>query len=399
MISEYLTLILRGIKHRKLRTSLTVLGIVIGIGAVVALMLVSTGLENSIKDQFAKIGTNRLFLSMKSASAAQIQSGLTEDDVKAIEGLPYFKYITTYLIKSWQIEYAKQTKTMSITANSLDNIAEIWADMDMGVAEGRVFQRGDKYSVIIGQKIANNLFNNKKVRVNSNILIHGQQFKVIGVFKEFGNPQDDSNVFIPIEAAREILGGNNKEVSMVDLLLKPGVDVNEAADAVRRAIRDRRNIRPGNEDFQVSTPDQLLAQMNGVLGVIQIVLLCIAIISLVVGSIGIMNSMYTSVLERTRDIGVMRAVGANYYNILTLFLIEAFIIGIFGGVLGALLGAGIAKMFEIIAHTSGYNIFNVQIIYSYIIFSILFSGFIGVIAGYLPAKRAASLKPAEALRA
>lgn len=398
MISEYFTLIFRGIKHRKLRTGLTVLGIVIGIGAVVALMLVSSGLENSIKDQFAKIGTNRMFVTMKSASPTQLQSGLTDDDVKALEGLPYFKWINPYLQKNWPIEYIRETKTTRITANPIDNIEARWTDLDWKISEGRAFNNNDKYTVIIGKKIAYNLFK-KKINVNSNILINGKNFKVIGIFSEFGDPESDSMVHISIDAAREIIGNNNKDVSMIELVLKQGVSADDAANAVIKAIRDRRNIRPGNEDFQVSTPDQLLAQMNGVLGVIQVVLLCIAIISLFVGSIGIMNSMYTSVLERTRDIGVMRAVGANYYNILTLFLIEAFIIGIFGGILGALAGAGIAKIFEIIAHASGYNIFNVQIIYSYIIFSILFSGFIGIIAGYLPAKRAASLKPAEALRA
>lgn len=399
MINEYLTLIFQGIKHRKVRASLTVLGIVIGIGAVVALLLVSNGLQTSIEDQFAKIGANRLILSMKSASPTQLQSGLTEEDIDAIRGLPYFENIVTYIIKNWPVEYAKQTKTVQVMANSIDNIESIWADMDITVSEGRIFQSGDKYSVIIGQRIANNIFDNKKVRINNNMIINGKQFKVIGIFKEFGNPQDDSQISIPIEAAREILGGNNKEVGLADIILKPSVDSKEAANAVIKALRDRRNIRPGNEDFEVATPDQLLEQMNSVLSIVQIVLLAIAIISLVVGSIGIMNAMYTSVLERTKDIGVMRAVGANYNNILLLFLLESFIIGIFGGVIGAFIGIAIAKLFELIAHASGFSIFVVKIMPVYIIGSILFSGLLGVFAGYLPAKRAASLKPADALRA
>lgn len=397
MIKEYALLIWRGIKHRKLRTFLTVLGIVIGIGAVIALLLVSNGLENSIKEEFAKIGTNRLFLSMKGSTTGQFQGGLTEDDIDAIRGLPYFKDVTIYLIKTWQVEYAKQVKTLMVTATSTENIESIWENTGIHIAEGRAFKTGDKYSAIIGQRITNDLFD-KNVRINNKLIINGQPFKIVGIFEEFGNPQDDSNVFIPLDASREIIGNGNKEVTLADLILYDGVDAEEAAEAAKKILRNRRDLKPGDEDFEVSTPDQLLSQMNSVLGVVQAVLVAIAIIALIVGSIGIMNSMYTSVLERTKDIGIMRAVGGNYKNVLLLFLMEAFLIGIFGGIIGVILGVGVAKLFEWIAQVSGYSFFKIFVNYFYLLGGVLFSGLIGLMAGYLPAKRAASLKPADALR-
>jgi putative ABC transport system permease protein len=396
MKKEYFLIIWKGIQYRKIRTALTILGIIIGIGAIVALLLVSTGLENSIKEQFAKMGSNRLYVTIKTQGLS-LQSGLTDDDVGVFERMNEFKWVTPYVIKQWPVEYAKKTKFLQVTANPIDNMGGRWADLDFSVAEGRIFNNNDKYSAVIGQRIANDIFD-KKASVNSNILINGITFKVIGVFDKFGNPESDSMIHIPIDAAREILGGNDKSVNMIELVVKPGINPENTGKKAKEELRKKRGYKEGDEDFDISTPEQLLGQLNSVLGIVQAVLVAIAIISLIVGSIGIMNSMFTSVLERTRDIGVMRAVGATSNDILVIFLLESTLVGLFGGAIGALTGIGVSKMFEWVASNAGYNIFKVAISPALIVFSIIFSGLIGLIAGYLPSRSASNLRPVEALR-
>lgn len=396
MKKEYFLIIWKGIEYRKLRTALTVLGIIIGIGAIVSLLLVSNGLENSIKEQFAKIGTNRLFVTMKSTGLS-LGSGLTDDDVEVFNRMGEFEWVTPYIIKTWSFEYGKKTKSLLITANPVDNIEGRWGSMDRYATEGRLFNDNDKYTAVIGPRIANDLFD-RKININSNVLINGVSFKVIGVFNSIGDVQSDSDIHIPIKAAREILGGNNKDVSVIDLIVKPGVNPEDAGKKAKEELRKKRGFKAGDEDFDIATPEQLLGQLNSVLGIVQAVLLAIAVIALVVSSIGIMNSMYTSVLERTRDIGVMRAVGATSKDILVIFLLESAIVGLFGGIVGVLMGVAISKMFEWIAANAGYSIFKVTISPALIIFSVLFSGVIGLIAGYLPSKNASKLRPVEALK-
>ncbi len=396
MKKEYLLIIWKGIQYRKLRTALTVLGIIIGIGAIVALLLVSSGLENSIKEQFAKMGSNRLYVTIKTQGFS-LQSGLTYDDVEVFNRMGEFKWVTPYVIKQWSVEYTKKTKFLQVTANPIDNMEGRWADLDFSVAEGRIFNNIDKYSVVIGQRIANDIFD-KKVGVNSNLLINGVNFKVIGVFDKFGNPESDSMIHIPIDAIREMLGGNDKSINIIELVVKPGLNPEDAAKKAKENLRKKRGVKAGNEDFDIATPEQLLGQLNSILGIVQTVLLAIAIISLIVGSIGIMNSMYTSVLERTKDIGVMRAVGATSRDILVIFLLESTLVGLFGGAIGVALGVAVSKMFEWVAAVAGYSIFKVTISPILIIFGVLFSGMMGLLAGYLPSKNASNLRPVEALR-
>lgn len=398
MITDYLILIWRGIKHRKLRNFLTVLGVVIGITAIVSLMMVTQGLENSIKDQFSKIGTNRMYVMMKSGGGFSLSKGLTDDDVKVVESLPYFKWVTPYLVQSLPVEYARKTKTLYVIGIPVDNVDSRLGSIDVGISEGRLFETSDKYSTMVGMKVGDVTYD-KKITLNSNLIIKGNNFKVVGIMNEVGNPQDDSQqIYAPIDTIRKLNGPNNKDVTMIELVVKPGVNMDDAQKEVTRKLAQHRGYKLGDEDFDVQTPEQLLAQLNSILSIVQTILIAIAIISLVVGSIGIMNSMYTSILERTKDIGVMMAVGAHEKEIMTMFLLEAGLVGLFGGIIGAALGIGISKLFEMIAQYAGFSIFKVSIDWVWIIFSIIFSALIGMVSGYLPAKRAARLKPVEALK-
>jgi putative ABC transport system permease protein len=219
---------------------------------------------------------------------------------------------------------------------------------------------------------------------------------------EFGNPQDDNTIYIPIDTAQNIFNKKN-EVNMIELMTKDGISMSAAAKKAERALLKERGeklsaSRKNKLNFQVTTPDQLLGQLNNVLLIVQAVLVSIAAISLVVGAIGIMNSMYTNVLERTKEIGVMKSVGAKHKDILKVFLIESAIIGFIGGLIGVIFGIGLSKLIESYAIEAGFSFLKIGINYPLIVFSVLFAMIIGMLAGYLPASKAAKLEVVEALR-
>src|SRR3989338_3990062 len=392
MIRDFVSLSFQNARHRKLRSWLTIIGILIGIAAIVSLITISKGLEEAITSQFNKMGTNRLMVTPKESNFLSLGQDLTTDDVKVLEKISELKWITPYLIENANIEFGKEKHFRQVTANTVDDIAGRWADIDFRVGEGRLWNQEEKYSAIIGTKVAEDMFD-RKIRVNNNIKINGQKFKIIGIFEEFGDPESDNMLHIPIDAARDLFD-KEKGVSLIELVVKDGVDLEDAAKKVKKILKKARN----NENFEVNTPQQLLEQLGTLLNVVQIVFISIAAISLVVGGIGIMNSMFTSVLEKRRDIGVMKSIGATNKQVMLLFLIEAGLFGLIGGFIGIILGSIAAYFVKIIASLFGFQLLRISVDIDLIFFSMAFAVGIGMLSGFIPAYQAARLKPVEALR-
>jgi|SRR3989338_349895 len=392
MIKDFISISLQSARNRKLRSWLTIIGIIIGVAAIIGLITVSSGLENAITDQFDKIGTNRLFVMPKSGNILSLGQDLTTDDVRIIERMSEFKWVSPYLIENVNIEFQKETHYKQVTANPVDRIEERWKDIDFNVQEGRLWFPEDKYAVVVGVKFAKDMFD-KKVKVNDHVLINGQKFKVIGIFNEFGDPESDNMVHMPIDTARELFN-KEKEVSLIELVVKDGVDLEKTAAKVSRNLKSAR----GNENFEVKTPQQLLEQLNVLLSIVKIIFISIAAISLVVGGIGIMNSMFTSVLERRREIGIMKAIGATNKQIMMIFLVESAMFGLIGGVIGVSLGSLGAFLVKLVASIVGFELIKISLNLGLILFSLGFAVGIGMLSGFIPAYQAAKLKPVEALR-
>ena len=393
MLKDLVSFSLQSARNRKLRSWLTILGIIIGIAAIVALITVSNGLEEAISSQFGKIGTNKLLVFPKQ-EVGNFNAGqeLSTSDANTLEKMSEFKWITPYLIENANIEFAKEVHFRPVTANPIDNIEGRWADIDFNVDEGRLWQPEEKFSAVIGKKIADGLFS-KKIKVGNQIAINSRKFKVIGIFEEMGDPESDNMIHIPLEAAREIFN-KKTELSYIELVMKPGINLEKTSEKAIRNMKKARN----NENFEIKTPEQLLAQLGSLLNITQIIFVSIASISLVVGGIGIMNSMFTSVLERRRDIGIMKAIGATNKHIMLLFIIEAALFGVVGGVIGIALGSFGAYTVKVIASWFGFELIKIAISPWLVAFSLAFSIGVGMIAGFIPAYQAAKLKPAEALQ-
>jgi len=401
MIKQYFLLASKNLLHRQLRSWLTIIGVIIGIMAIVALFSISSGLKGSIEEQFQKMGSSRLYVMPKSISSFMPPASLTKNDADAISKLSEAKWVNSYLVQTTSIEFNNKVKNLAINSMNVDNLEERWKDLDFSIDKGRLFSNEDKYSAIIGKKVSEDTFD-KKVIVNDNLEIKGVKFKVIGIFTEFGNPEDDSAIFIPIDTAREVFD-KPTELNIIEIIVKDGISIEPTAKKVERLLLKERGekqsaLKRNKVNFAVITPEQLLGQMNDILLIIQIVLIGIASISLIVGAIGIMNSMYTSVLERTRDIGIMKSIGAKTRTISMLFIVESAIIGFIGGAIGIFLGILISQAVGVYAAQAGFGILKIKIDFILITFSLLFAIGIGIISGYLPASKAAKLQPVEALR-
>ncbi|MEK6935016.1 MAG: ABC transporter permease [Nanoarchaeota archaeon] len=389
MISDYFRLAVNSITHRKLRSWLTIVGIVIGVAAIIALISLSLGLKATIEEQFEAFGADRILISPQGFQGpGTLSEGLTERDVETLEKIPEIDVVSPGMAFVGEVGFHNQVKFPWIFGSrNADDILEDSTDL----LEGRYIENNDKGAATIAYGIAHDLFDDE-VRVRNKINIKGKDFRVIGILEPIGNSQDDNTIYITLDDFREIYERED-EVGFIATKVKPGVDIPELQKKVERALERAR----GDENFQVVTPTQILEQINQVLGVIQAVLVGIAAISLLVGGIGIMNSMYTTVLERTRDIGIMKAIGAKNSDILLIFLIESGLMGFVGGFFGVILGTLISLAIGRYSTQAGFKLI-VNINPSLMLFGLLFAFIIGMVSGIWPARQASKLKPVEALR-
>ncbi len=391
MKTDFVKIAWKNLWNRKIRSLLTVIGIIIGIAAIVGLISIGNGLNNAIEEQFEKIGSNRIFI-MAKGGLTGASGSLTTEDVETLEKMPDFVYVTPYLFESVVIRYGNEKYNYNLIGFPSDDAEGRFQGMDISVRDGRYFTDKEENVVMLGHLIAKDGFK-QEIRINNNIEINGRKMKVVGIFDEIGNPEDDNQIYAPIDAAREIFD-QHEIVNVIDLVVKDGKDIDQIVKKIERVLERKR----GDDNFDVSTPEQILAQLGNVTLIVQIVLVGIAAISLIVGGIGIMNSVYTSVLERRKEIGIMKSIGATNSDILWVFLIEAGIMGLIGGVVGVIVGSSIAWLVGYGAAQAGFSLLLIKINPLLILFGMSFAFIVGVFSGFLPAKKATKLKPVDALR-
>ena len=395
------SLALDSISHRKLRSFLTMLGIFIGVASVVALISLGQGLSDSINGEFQKIGVDKLSVTPggSAISAMYASSKLSERDlaaVKRVNGVEKAGYMMT---RSMLAQHGDK-KTFAMVSGiptSSDEAGPIEEFMGMEIEQGRGLNTNDKYKALIGNKLATDNIFGHELKLNDVVILNNTEFRVVGILKKVGNPIVDGAFMMPGDAAKEVMGSS--EYSRFVLKLSSGIIPSELRDEVEKALRQSRGVTKKTQDFQVSTSEQLLESFNMIFNVVQAIIIGIAAISLLVGAIGIMNTMYTAVLERTKEIGIMKAVGAKNSEIMLLFLIESGLLGLVGGVIGVILGFVMGKTAEIIAGQAlGTDLLKLYFPPELIIGALAFSFVIGALSGMVPARQASHLRPVDALR-
>ena len=399
--------------HSKLRSWLTIVGIVIGIAAVVSIVSISEGAEQSLEDAIGDMGIDVLTINpgassgiitrpmqqQATSSAGLNQKDLTEKDVFALKSVPNVKYAMGKISGNVDIKF--ETDTVRISVTGVDET--IWSEVSSDeLIMGRKLIDSDRNSVVIGDGLANDIFDG--IELNRQITIEEKSFKVIGIL------ESGISVYMPIDIAREIIDDEdlaNNAFDSISVKLEDATD-DELYDKTienieKKLMMSRGILNEDDKDFSIVDMKSFQETLSETMSMMTLFLSAIAAISLIVGAVGIANTMFTSVLEKTRDIGIMKSIGAQNKDIMFIFLFNSGLIGLVGGIGGAILGS-ITSMFVNLLVPAGETtgpaaaLGNTLVTPELIIFVLLFSIFIGMIAGAIPAYGASKLKPVDALR-
>lgn len=401
MILDYTKLALKNLRKRRLRSWLTMLGIFISIATIFVLISVSLGFREAVTEQFRLLGTDKFFIQSRGQAGgpgSQNAAPLTIKDAEVIEKIPGVKAITYNVIGNAKVEFASKTRFTIVVGFPLDN-ADIFTETGAYKAdEGRMLRENDEGYVMLGSQYKyNNLFP-KPVHAGDKITINEKVFKVETILQPIGNPGDDRLIYMSLEDFKTIFNLTDR-VDQILIQVDSQENLNDIAERVDKKLLKSRGLTEKTRDFTILSPEELLESFGTILNILTAFLAGIAAISLLVGSIGIANTMYTSVLERTKEIGIMKSVGAQNKDILLIFLIESGLLGLIGGAIGVVLGIIAGKIIEFIAAEQlGTTLLRVSTPFYLIAGCLLFSFLVGAISGVWPAWRASRIKPVDALR-
>ena len=390
------------ISGNKIRSFLTVLGIIIGVLAVVLMVAVGETVQTEITDQFSSLGTNTVVIRAGAAQIGGVRSGnrqtLTTDDAEVIAKLPDVAAITPVQISGAQIVYGNKNWSTSMIGVYPDYTTVQSVDIEYGAFFDQSAVRNASTYAVIGPKTARELGMDANP-VGEIVRIQNVPFVIVGVSKERGDTamgSQDDMVMIPVTTMKKRLQGSKfpNAVSMIALKLYQDADNSVVIDQISALLRDRHRLREGDEDdFQVMDMRQIMETMTTVTGYLKLLLIAIAAVSLLVGAIGIMNMMLVSVAERTREIGIRKAIGARERHIITQFLAESIMISFIGSMIGLVLGVGLSQ--GVGRFILGYNVpFSIWPV----VLSISVAVIVGLASGVMPAVKAAKLNPIDSLR-
>lgn len=406
MIRDYTFIALKNLRHRGIRSWLTLIGIFIGIATVVSLISLGGGLRQAIISQFGISSTEVISVQAGGLNAygppgTSVSNHLTIDDVEAIERINSVEAAIARHIETVKVEFNDVLIIGSATDIPKGEKRELVYDIiGVEIMEGKLLDEGDEGRVVLG----NNFYYedksgfNKAVRVGNSITINDKKYKVQGILKKKGSFIFDHIIMMNEDDLKSISDFGDT-VDLIGVKVKNKDLVDTAEKEIEELLRDRRNVKEGGEDFEVSTPQAALSTVNQVITGIQIFVVLIAAISIIVGSIGIVNTMTTSVLERTKEIGIMKAIGAKNSDIFYQFFIEAGLLGLVGGIAGIGLGIAIGYFGTFSINTFLGAATAPEINWALIILTFMGSFIVGAVSGIVPAIRAAKLRPVEALRA
>lgn len=392
---ESVQMAVRSIRERKLRSALTVLGIVIGIAAIISLVSIGEGTSAYIQEQFEQFGANKIIVSPGFRQAMGPPTGmesLSEKDIDIIKRVRGVDTAIPILSKNLQVEHKGQTNIMQMMGVNSKEAQEFFSDIQsFELSSGRFMRPGDRYVVVVGSLVAEDMFDNE-LRIRDKFVIKDKTFDIIGIMKEIGNSQDDSAVIMTLETMREI----TEEEDEISFIMASANDASNV-ERVSELIQEKLDNKYGEDVFMVLSTAKLAEQISTMTNTISLALGGIAGISLLVAGIGIANTMYMSILERTKEIGIMKSIGATGRNILYIFLTEAAIIGLIGGIIGIAVGTTMSQIIGIALESYGMPLKTV-VTPELAILGLSFSVGVGVLSGFMPARKAAMLNPIEALR-
>ncbi len=411
-ISDSFKLSVNNIIHRQLRAWLTLLGIVIGVAAVVSIVSIGEGATASVTENLSGLGADILTITPgfnqagffgggrrgpgdfgSSDSGATVESPkLGKLDAVIIRGNPNVLYVNEKVSGRGDIIFVAETISANITGVNPSSWVLI---SEPELDSGRLLGVSDSSSIVIGYKLANDVFA-QPITVGRRVTLEGKAFTVVGILAE-SDGSTDNTVFMPYRSAWEVTDTEENVYSSIEIKVKDSDLVEKTTEQLTEALLISRRVNDKDQDFTVSSSQAMQAQVNEILGTLTLFLGAIAAVSLIVGAVGVANSMFTSVLEKTREIGIMKALGSTEWEIMQLFMIESALFGFVGGVIGIALGSAVSALMNLLGG-SFLGGSSTLVTPELMVIAILLSVGIGVISGILPARSASKLQPVEALR-
>lgn len=401
MILEQIGYSLQNLMHRKMRSWLTVLSILIGIMAVFALISFGLGIRKYMDVLAQQAGTDKLMIYAKGASVPGTDDKfvITKSDVDFVSKINGVKQIAGMYSKPVQITFKKEKKYTYLIGFDISKLDFILEAMSVHIIKGRQLKNDEIDKIVLGYnyQIENKVFK-KAINLGDKVAINDNYFEVVGFFSEVGTAQDDAQVYLTAKGIESLFPSIKGKYGFVLVQAQKDVDTEQMADKIEEKLRKHKGQEKGKEDFFVQSFADALQIFGTIVTILNGVLVLIALISLVVASVNIMNTMYTAVLERTKEIGIMKAIGARNSNIFFIFVFESGFLGMVGGLFGIFFGYVLASIGGAIAAGAGYSLLKPIFPWYLSVGCVSFSFSLGAAAGLLPAYQASKQNPVDSLR-
>ena len=408
--STYLKMALNMLLHSKLRSWLTIIGIVIGVGSVVGILSLGDAMQEQVQSRLAEMDLTKIAITPGYTKAMSSMHGpgegrggtttdveLTDDDIDALRGVEGIQYISGEISGSEEVDYAGENATLSITGVD----PQVWKYMTtLETQSGRLLEPADKNVAVIGSGVASEIYD-QDIGINQVVTINGKSVRIVGILAEEGG-YGDRSIYMPINVAVNLITDAKKDVFDTIIVKAKSEDLVDTVmeDITDKLMISRHIVREDDVDFSVTASKSMAESVTEMTSSMTLFLGAIAAVSLLVGAVGIANTMFTSVLEKTKEIGTMKAIGAKNRDILMIFLFNSAMVGFVGGIFGVMLGALVSALFPILGVTlmrSGGGT-SISLSPHLMVLGLGLAVMIGVISGVVPAYRASKLKPVDALR-
>ena len=388
---------MRNMFHQKTRSILTILSIFIGITAIFIFISFGIGLYKYVEDFSTSGSADKISIMSKGFGGISEDFYFTENDLEAVKNAPGVIDASAIYMKAAEIQQDKIKKYSFLISYDPDKPI-IMEMMNVKIAQGRMLKKSDKGKVMLGYNyLIKNKIMPKAYALNGKIEIQGQDLQIVGFFEPVGNPQDDAQIYTTNDYIKELYGSDIKGYSWI--IAKAEINnVDSTVNAVKKALINSRNLETGKEDFFAQSFSDMIKTYTSVLSGISAFVILIALISVLVSAINTSNTMITSVLERIKEIGIMKSVGARNSEILKIFVFEAGFLGLVAGVLGVLVGFIISSSLGLAIKIAGYGFLAPAYNWSLFLGCIVFAILTGALSGLAPAVRASRINPVQALR-